>query len=508
MATDLLTLNWGLLAPELTIVLVATIITLTDLFLKNEGERKIFGWFSILGILLAIYFVMQDFVQPPEGLLHDSFRVDNFSSIFKLIFLVGTLIVFVQAINYINKKEIKYDGEFYYLLLTALLGAMVMSSSADLITLYIGLELLSISSFLLAGLKKFNLKSTEAALKYVITGGVSSAIFLYGASFLYGITGSTNLYEIGQALPMAAQQFNFYIYLSFFLMLVGLSYKIAAVPSYMWAPDVYEGSPTPTTSFLSVVSKAAGFAIILRIFATIFVPFAVQFQDFSHTTVFLAVISGLTMLIGNTLALRQTNIQRLFGLSSVAHAGYLLIPFTTLAGLFATNPLMSVQVSINNILFYLIAYLIMNLGAFTVITIVIKDTGLEDIRAFNGLYHRNPLLAVAMTLFLISLAGLPISGGFIGKFNIFIDAVIAGSYWLAGIMVVASVISYFYYFAIVRQMYMRPGATEAKITVSFSLSLVVLILALAVLVMGLVPNYVYDFLNKSLDITQMFMIGQ
>ncbi|GBF11829.1 NADH-quinone oxidoreductase subunit NuoN [Tepidibacillus infernus] len=508
---NLLELNWGLLAPELTIAIVAVILTFADLVMR-KGDRKVFGWLSIIGIILSLYFVIQDLGQPAQELLEGSYRVDSFASLFKLIFLVGTLFVLVMSINYVEKKEIKHDGEFYYLFLTALLGAMFMASSADIITLYIGLELLSISSYIMAGIRKFNLKSNEAAYKYVIIGGVSSAIFLYGTSFIYGVTGSTNIFVIAERIQEAFNGgFDFYIYLGFFMMLVGLSYKISAVPSYMWSPDVYEGAATPVTAFLSVISKAAGFAIIIRLFITVFTPIVVEvvnnnpvFFFFNKMTLFLAVISGLTMIIGNTLALRQTNVKRMMAYSSVAQAGYLLVPLATMT--MASEQLISVD--IRNIIFYLMAYLFMNLGVFTVITIVNKDAGTEDLKSFAGLYHRSPFVAIAMTFFLMSLAGLPISAGFIGKFNIFISALTTKSYWLAGIMVATSVISYFYYFNIVRQMYMRPGHTEAKLSIPFSMQFVILLTFIGTFVIGLVPNVMLDFITKNFDLFNMLTLGQ
>ena len=515
MNQNLLELNWGLLAPELTIVIFATVITLADLVMRSKVDRKVFGWLSVIGIIVAIYFTIQQLNSPVDYLLEGTYRVDSLGSLFKLIFLVGTGVVFIMSINYIDKKEIKYDGELYYLLLTALLGAMMMASSTDLITLYVGLELLSISSYIMAGIRKNNLKSNEAAFKYIITGGVSSAIFLFGASYIYGLTGTSNILEMAVRLPEVFNAgFDFFIYLGFFMMLVGLSYKIAVVPSYMWAPDVYEGAPTPVTAFLSVVSKGAGFVIIIRLFLTIFRgipteinvlnPLESKFFFFDEMTFFLAILAAISMIIGNTMALRQTNIKRLLALSSVAHAGYLLVP---LASITAPSEKLA-QSDISNMIYYLFAYLLMNLGVFAVATIANKDAGTEDIKSFQGLYHRNPLMGVAMSFFLISLAGLPVTAGFIGKFNIFISALDVKLYWLAGIMVVASVISYFYYFNIIRQMYMRPGHTESKLKVPYSLQLVIVIAFLGVLLIGIVPNVAIDFISQNFDIMDMFTMGK
>ncbi|MGD9677934.1 MAG: NADH-quinone oxidoreductase subunit N [Vulcanibacillus sp.] len=511
---NLLELNWALLAPEFTIVIFATVITIVDLFMPNKTDRRILGWAGFVGIIIAIYFTLQQMnLGHVEYLLNNSYRVDSFGSFFKLIFLVGAGIVFVLSINDMDKNEIKDDGEYYYLLLTALLGSMLMASSADLITLYIGLELLSFSSYILVGIRKKSIKSNEASFKYILTGGVSSAIFIYGTSFIYGITGSTNLFVIAERLPDVFHGgFSFFTYIGFVLMFVGLSYKISVVPSYMWTLDVYEGAPTPITAFLSVVSKAAGFAIIVRIFLTSFGLLVTEIEVvndtpiytfflFDEITIIFAVIAGLTMIVGNTLALLQTNIKRLFALSSVAQAGYIIIPLATMLGI------EYIDLEVSNIIFYLIAYLIVNLGAFTIITIVNRDANSEDISSFRGLYHRSPLLGIAMTTFLLSLAGLPVTIGFIAKFNIFISAITADSYILAGIMLVTSVISYFYYFGIIKQMYMRPGETEARVKISHSLQLVILILFLATVLLGIFPNTIFNFINTHFNFVDLFTVG-
>lgn len=511
---NLLELNWGLLAPELTILIFTVIVTIADLFLAKKFNRKIFGWLSIVGIIIAIYFTIQQLtLGNVEYLLFNTYRVDTLGSLFKLIFLVGTGIVILLAMDNIDKKDIEDEGEYYYLLLTALLGAMLMASSADLITLYIGLELLSFSSYILAGIRKKNLKSNEAAFKYVITGAFSSAIFLFGASYIYGLTGSTNLFEIaGNLQSIIHTGYDYFMYIGFFMMLVGLLYKVSAVPSHMWTPDVYEGAPTPITAFISVVSKAAGFAIIMRIFLTIFgllvtevnivdgVP-EYEFFLLDEMTVFIAVIAMLTMIIGNTLALSQTNVKRIFALSSVAQAGYILIP------LGAMKDVSNINLDISNIIFYLIAYLFVNLGAFIIISIVNRDANSEDITSFKGLYHRSPLLGIAMTIFLLSLAGLPVTIGFIAKFNIFISAIAADSYALATVMLITSVISYFYYFNIMRQMYMRPGDSEAKIKVSYILQISILVLFLATVLFGLFPNVLLDFISQNFNFAEIFFTG-
>ncbi len=511
---NLYELNWGLMAPEFTIAIVVILLIFADLFLPTKINRIYLGWTAVIGVLIAMFFTSMQMQLPGvEYLLNNTYRVDSFGSLFKMIFLLGTLTVFLMSIGTVKKDGVKNEGEYYYLLLTAVMGAMVMASSADLITLYIGLELLSFSTYILVALRKKHLKSNESAFKFVITGSVSSAIFIYGSSFIYGLTGSTNLFVIAERLPMAFHSgYDFFVYFGFILMFIGLSYKITIVPSYMWAPDVYEGAPTPITAFLSVVSKAAGFAIIIRIFLTSFGLLATdievirgieqyRFFLFDEMIIIFAVLAGLTMIIGNVVALLQTNVKRLLAYSSIAQAGYILVPLATLIGV------QFIDLSITNIIFYLLAYLVMNLGAFTIVTIVTRDSGHDDITSFRGLYHRSPLLAIAMTFFLLSLAGLPITIGFIAKLNIFIGAVIVDGYVLAGIIVITSIISYFYYFRIVKQMYMRPGTTEAKMPVGKTVQVLVLVLFLLTVLLGLFPNVLYDFLNNNFIFTDIFEIG-
>ncbi len=512
---NLFDLNWGLMAPEFTIVILVTLLVLVDLFLPRETKRAFLGYTAVIGIMVAIFLTFKQMQLPGvEYLLNNTYRVDSFGGLFKMIFLLGTATVFLMSIGTVKRDGVDDEGEYYYLLLTALLGAMIMASSADLVTLYIGLELLSFSTYILVAMRKKNLKSNESAFKFIITGGVSSAIFIYGASFIYGLTGTTNLYLIAERLPMAFHSgYHLFTYLGFVLMFVGLAYKITVVPSHMWAPDVYEGAPTPITAFLSVISKAAGFAIIIRVFLTVFGLLATdvevvggvehyRFFLFDEILIIFAVIAGLTMIIGNVVALLQTNVKRLLAYSSIAQAGYIFVPLATLIGI------EFIDLSLTNIIFYLFAYVVMNLGAFAIVTVVTRDSGHDDITSFRGLYHRSPLLGIAMTVFLLSLAGLPITVGFIAKLNIFLSAISVDGYILAGIMLVTSVISYFYYFTIIRQMYMRPGETEAKISIGRAVQALVLILFLATLLLGIFPNALLDFINNHFSFTDIFEIGQ
>ncbi|WP_096203067.1 NADH-quinone oxidoreductase subunit NuoN [Bacillus sp. FJAT-45350] len=492
----LLSYPWGIMAPEFTILIVATLLSLIDLFMKDKTNRNILGWFAVAGVAVALIFLLGQLNEPVQMILHDTYRLDSFSIAFKLIMLVGTLLVLLMAIDY-GKNEITYRGEFFYLLLTALLGGMIMASSADMITLFVGLELLSLSSYIMAGLRKNNLQSNEAAFKYLVNGGIATAITLFGMSYVYGLTGHTNLFEISAAMqnPVVMEN-SFLLMFSFFLVLVGLVFKVAAAPFHMWSPDVYQGSPTPVTAFLSVVSKTAGFAIILRFLLVIFAgapgtdltqPLLLDAQ------IYIAAMAVVTMVVGNVMALRQTNVKRLFAYSSVAQAGYLLVPFVTLS-----------IMMFENVWFYLVAYLFMNLGAFAILQMVTEQTKSENISSFAGLYRRAPLLAISMAIFLVSLAGIPITAGFMGKFYIFIGAISTEHYVLAAIMIATSVISYFYYFGIMTQMFFRPAESTEPIKAPIGVYVVIIIAVVGTIGLGFFPNIAFDFFNEFLDFSEIF----
>ncbi|RXT01532.1 NADH-quinone oxidoreductase subunit NuoN [Ammoniphilus sp. CFH 90114] len=493
--------DWSVMAPEFTILILATLLSLIDLFAPKKMDRRYLAWLGIAGSVLAGWFVFQNVGIGVVEILDGSYRVDAYGNIFKLIFLGGTILTLLMSTSYLdNKKEVQYHGEFYYLILTGLLGAMIMSSSADLITLFVGLELLSISSYILVGTRKNNLQTNESAFKYVVSGSIASATTLYGFSFLYGLTGTTNIFLMGEYLGEAYAAGNqFIIYLAFALTLVGLSFKISSVPYHMWAPDVYQGAPTPVTAFLSVVSKAAGFALIIRVVITVFRN-VVDYENalgpksvlIDEITFVVGVLAAISMIVGNTLALRQTNIKRMMAYSSIAQAGYILVPFATITSLIFEQTV-----------FYLVAYLLMNMGAFAIIMIVTRDRETEDLVSFAGLYHRSPWLAIAMTMFLLSLAGIPISAGFFGKFYIFMSSLVVGNYWLAGIMVATSVVSYYYYFGIIRQMYMRPGATEEPIRIPAAIAVIVLIAFIGTVGVGLVPDTLMNFIHNNFPFIEM-----
>ncbi|WP_411334111.1 NADH-quinone oxidoreductase subunit NuoN [Metabacillus indicus] len=491
----LLSYNWGAMMPEFIILGTALILSLVDLFMKEGSSRRWLGWLGLAGIVGAIVSLALMIGAEDAVILYDTFVLDSFAKAFKFILLLGGALIFLLAIDYEPREGMKERGEFYYLLLAALLGAMMMASSRDLITLFTGLELLSISSYILAGLRKRDLKSNESAMKYVINGGISTAITLFGMSYIYGLTGTTSLSEmIPQLNGLTESGYVYIASISFLLVFVGLSFKIATVPFHMWAPDVYEGAPTPVTAFLSVVSKTAGFVIILRICLSVFgnIPDEGGMQSILQSLQgFIAILAAVTMIVGNTVALMQKNIKRMLAYSSIAHAGYVLVGFVAFGGYFYFDA----------IWFYLLAYVIMNVGIFAIVQAVSRKTGSEDISAFAGLYRRSPAAGIAVAIFLLSLAGLPGTAGFIGKVTIFMNAFTNSTpqIVLASIMIAATVISYFYYFGILTQVFFRKKETDEPFTWSAPLIIVTAVCVAATILLGIFPGAAFDFLNANIS---------
>lgn len=484
------------LAPELTLVIAAIVLSLVDLLLPGRVSRTLLGWLALLGIAISAGFVlyfmqMEQDAQTAIQLLNHSYRVDDFANLFKLLFLGGTALVIAMSLGALKREGIEHQGEYYYLFLPATLGAMVMASSGDLITLYVGLELLSITSYILVAIRKHNKQSNEAAFKYVVTGGIASAFILYGMSFMYGLTGSTNLGEINQGLLALDPAFGSMVYLSFFLLIAGLGGKIAVAPFHAWAPDVYQGASTPVTAYLAIVSKAAGLAIIFRLIYNVYfgVGDPLNMPIYQDVLLTLLVLAAAAMILGNAAALRQKNMKRLLAYSGIANAGYLLVPLgLVLDQMHADN--------FAAMFFYLVAYALMNIGMFAVIMVVSHASGHEQMSGFAGLYHRAPALAWATVILIVSLAGLPISGGFFGKIFIMMGAVRVQAYWLAAIMIVTSTVSFYYYFSIIRQMFLRSGHEEERVHITPAWQFIIWFSAAFSVLLGVFPNLLLNQLNQ------------
>ncbi|MFN3480939.1 MAG: NADH-quinone oxidoreductase subunit N, partial [Thermodesulfovibrionales bacterium] len=407
----------GPMMPEITMLCLALFALVIDLIIKRKEVVAIIGIISagIVGYLLT---------GSSGEVFSGMFISDSYSLFFKLIFLFSLILSILLSIRYIRIEKVNF-GEYYSLMLFSTLGMMIMASAGDLIVLYLGLELMALSTYILAGFIRHEKRSNEAALKYFLLGAFASAFLLYGISMTYGLTGTTNLKAIANYLITNKVEANPALILSMLLLIVAMSFKIAAVPFHMWAPDVYEGAPTPVTAFMSVGPKAAGFAILGRVFTSAFGSLTIEW-----TTVIIP-IAILTMAVGNILAIAQTNIKRMLAYSSIAHAGYALI------GIIAGN-----ADGISSMMNYLFIYAFMNIGAFAIVTIL-KSEGFagEELSDYEGLAKTHPFASALMLIFMFSLTGIPPTAGFIGKFYLFMSAVKAGYTWLAIIAVIFSAIS-------------------------------------------------------------------
>ncbi|MCU6708487.1 NADH-quinone oxidoreductase subunit N [Paenibacillus sp. J5C_2022] len=507
--------NWsdfGHMAPELLLGAAFIVLVVVDLLLPKRSNRQLtvglIGGLTLASLLGALALVGIGMAGLEEegvvSLFGDSYRIDGFSSAVKLLLLSGTAIVALLGLGEAGRDEaIQEKGEYFYLLLPAAIGAMMMASSGSLVTLYVGIELLSITSYVLVGLRRRSYASAEAAFKYVVTGGISSAFILFGMSYLYGVTGSIQLAEIGAALPEAVADFEALVYVGFGCLLAGLAVKIAAAPFHAWAPDVYQGAPGAIASFLAVVSKGAALALTFRLMYTTTLFGGSWMAPEVRDDLFFALLllAAVSMLAGSLAALRQLNARRLLALSGVANAGYLLVPI----GLYITSTHSN---NAAELLFYLTAYMMMTLGAFAVLSAVSRSSGHEELKAFSGMYYRSPWLAVAMLVFIVSLAGLPISAGFFGKLFILLGAAGAKSYWIVAVMVLSSVISYYFYFGIARQMFMRSGGSLAagreRIPTGVPIAVVIWLCAAGTIVLGLFPGLLMDGVDAVFSFSRDF----
>lgn len=472
-------IDWHAFSPELVLVGLLAVLLLVDAF---GGERSKWAMPSLTGIGLLIALV------PVATLAYDGnvrsmfdggFVVDNYALMFKALFLVAGYVVVLLSTNYIAEGDY-WEGEYYQLLVASLLGMVVMASARDLISIFLALELLSIPAYMMAAWRKRDLGSEEAGMKYYLMGVFASALLLYGMSLLYGMAGSTLLVDIAEAI--GGTEVPALVALAVVLVIVGFAFKVSAVPFHTWAPDTYEGAPTPVTAFLAVGSKAAGFVALMTV---VLVGFGSQPQLFEPLIWALAAV---TMVVGNLIALRQTNLVRMLAYSGVAQAGYMLAPLAV-AGFAGGGASMAVEA----ISTYLVIYAAMNLGAFAVVIAVARKTGSAEISSMGGLFSYSPVLAVCMTIFMFSLAGIPPLAGWYGKLAIFLALIEPGSiagYVLAVLVGLSSVIALFYYARVTRVMWVDEvpdgDTTEIKVPVSISAALVITVAI--TLVVGVVPQ--------------------
>ncbi|TAK63850.1 MAG: NADH-quinone oxidoreductase subunit N [Bacteroidetes bacterium] len=467
--------------PETALTITFCVALLVSLF---DKKGTMVGGLVFCGLAItALLLVKQACTAGNVTLFHNMYAVDGFSTFFKAIILGSSLLVTIfsfQSNELLTAK--RHLGEYYALLVAMTLGMFLMSGSSNLIMMYLSLELTSISSYILSGFTKQAEDSSEASLKYVIYGAFSSGVMLYGISMIYGLTGSLDVYGINEALQAGTVNM-IALFIAGILTLVGFGYKISAVPFHFWTPDVYEGAPITITAFLSVASKAAGFAMMIRFFTVAFLDStagsltlgtwqALQGFDWNKLV---AILSVLTMTLGNLVAIWQTNIKRLLAYSSIAHAGYMLMGVVVLS-----------SDGIAAVMIYFVVYLFMNLGAFYIVMIVANKIGSESIEDYKGLGVRSPFVGIALTVFLLSLTGIPPTAGFVGKLYLFAALINAKWFWLAIVGVLNSVVSLYYYVKIFRNMFLRePAPNAGELSFSPVHIVIIMIMLLPTLIIGI-----------------------
>ena len=456
------------LIPELTVLLTALVVLMLDLVVKEDKKPMTLAAVSVAGLVAAAGLAMS-LLNERATIMADMFVIDSFGIVFKAAILIGAALSIMLAVGFLQRPH-SHPGEYNFLILASTLGMMVMTGSSNLLLAFLGIQLTSIPLYILAGFKRNDAKSSEAALKYFLLGVLTAAVMLFGMSMIYGLTGTLHLPTIAARLASVKSD-NPVLFLGMVFVISGFSFKIAAVPFHFWAPDVYEGAPTCVTSFIAAVPKIAGFAVLVRLVFTAFPALDIQWMGL------LALMSVLTMVTGNIMALPQKNIKRMLAFSGIAHVGYALI---TLA--------VPSQNALGALVFYMLAYGAMTAGAFTVVTAVGRASTEHEISSFAGLGSRAPLLAAALMVFLLSMLGFPLTAGFTGKFLVFSAAIQKGYVWLALIGVINSVISLYYYFGVVRQMYLTPAQSDTPIKTSWLVWIVIAVALTVTLVMGIYPE--------------------
>jgi NADH-quinone oxidoreductase subunit N len=441
------------IAPEICLTLVALVALVQDLVTKGRDSRQV-GWLTLFGVGATALLALRQFDEPARTVF-GMVTVDRFASFFKLFTLAALAVVVLFVMN--DRRERKHGvGEYYFLLLGATIGAFFMVGTDNLLLMMLAFELLSLASYSLAGFHKGDKRSAEAAMKYVIFGGLSTGIMLYGVSLLYGLTGTLDLAVMGatdgSGLPagLVAQvtASPVPVAIAVVLILAGFAYKVSVAPFHFWTPDVYEGAPTPVTTFLAVASKAAGFGMLLRFLGALFLHDDVQQAVRAYGLrigLLLAILAAITMLLGNLAALRQPSLKRMLAYSSIAHAGYVLVGIACMS-----------EAGFSAAVYYLAAYYFMNLGAFGFLLYFEGVTGEDTIDSLKGMGFKAPVVSVAMVVFLVSLTGLPPTVGFYGKYLLFVEGWSAGLGWLVLLMALMSVVSLFYYFRVAKALFLAP----------------------------------------------------
>jgi len=459
---------FNIIYPEIFLLAAGMLILILGNLIKSRG---LMAYLALIGLVGSLILTIQQWEQPQSG-FYGMVQIDNFSVFFNIIFIMAGIIALLMARNYLIARNIE-RFEFYPMILFSTAGMMVMASSADLIVIFLGLEIMSVPLYVMAGLARKSAGSNEAAIKYFMMGAFATAFLLYGIALIYGASGTTDLRRLMADLSYLQSQSGILLYSGAFLILIGFGFKVAAVPFHMWVPDVYQGAPTPVTAYFSVAPKAAGFAALLRIFIY-------GFSGIEELTTLFWILAVLTMSLGNILAIFQDNVKRMLAYSSIAHAGYIMVALTV-----------GGEGAVSSALFYLLAYAFFNLGGFAVITLIDSRTGSNAlIEEMKGLSARHPFLAAILALFMFALAGFPPTAGFFGKFYIFSEAVKNGYILLTIIAVMNSFVSVYYYLRVVVVSYFgKPEKEFSPVLYRPAVILVLLITTAGTLLLGFFPQY-------------------
>lgn len=469
---DFAATNFQLMSPEL-ILLVAGLVILTLDFTLTRGDRK---WIGVLCSLSVVAALMEVMGRCGKGgyAFFGLYVQDEISLIFKAILGITALLVLIMSIAYSDKIS-SFKGEFYILTLFATMGMFLMVSASDFMSLYVSLELTTISFYILAAYMRDSATSLESGIKYLILGALASGVLLFGISYIYGATGSTNYIEIYNTINNMSE-YPLTLKLGVIMVIAGLSFKISAVPFHAWAPDVYEGAPTPITAYLAVGSKIAGVALLIRVLYSVFLPAA------SLWTGVIVGLAAISMIFGNLAAIPQKNIKRLMAYAGIGSAGYIFMAIAA-----------GSKLAVGGVIFYLTAYLFATMGIFLVVVVVSRMTGSDKIEDFNGLARKEPYLAATMFLGLMSLAGVPPLGGFIGKFYLLAAIIQQGNYWLAFIGAAMAAVVLFYFILVIKAMYMREPKDDKRVEVSLGMKAAITACNIGVVYLGIYPGPLTDY---------------